>query len=484
MGEDAGEPAVAPVAFGSIELEPVEFERLLEEVRAEQSGASMGGSGASASGAFLAALPRGAYVVEPAGGPEPAREASAFRAERPEEARGAAAALDWGARQIAAVVSGKRLFVRDHFRLGAWSRESGREEWVKKLDGPGRSFPPVPLRPVASGARVLTRGPGPKGPELISIDATSGRELWRQRAGGHVVSDPILISEELYALVADVLHDRSLELFLTTFDLDSGEVLTRRPLLQFRDAWERRLSCQAAAVGDKIVASAGGAVFCSNLLGQVLWVRKEVWLPPSLDVLPSEACHRPPLIAGGRVYAAQPRVAAVECIALESGRLSWRQVIPDLIGVAGVAGETLVVERAGGLSAFDGETGRPLWRRDAEMLGAQAGSSAGSVFLASRQEGADGPEIRFTWLDPASGRTQATSVLQGVDGKDLALGPLEVAGEEIGALMGSRERDASRRRLVRLRRSGDAAAPLAALPGSGAGPGAGGIGRWLRDERP
>src|SRR5262249_51220647 len=139
-------------------------------------------------------------------------------------------------------------------------------------------------------------------------------------------------------------------------------------VIQLRNVWDRQLNCQAAVVGARLVAVAGGTVLCCDFTGRPLWVRRQIWIPPAQAPAANEQSPGAPLVHGNRLFVTQPGVFAVECLDLDTGRRIWQQPLPDIRRLVGVSGERIIVETARGWQAYAAPTGKFLWEHDAEQI--------------------------------------------------------------------------------------------------------------------
>ncbi len=173
-----------------------------------------------------------------------------------------------------------------------------------------------------------------------------------------------------------------------------------------RDVWnQRQVPCQAITVDDRIIATAGGGVLCCDLLGQVHWLRRQMWLPKALDDNLEQQFVQPPLEHDGLLYVMQQGVRTVECLETATGRVRWQHVLPDVRRICGLTAGKLIVETAGGIEAVDSQTGVSAWRRTASLLTAQACGSPGGVLIVENERiDAESWRPVLVWLDPATGR--------------------------------------------------------------------------------
>jgi outer membrane protein assembly factor BamB len=319
------------------------------------------------------------------------------------------------------------------------------------------------MRPVIAGERIFMRRLTRHGPEIVCLETATGKLLWSRRPGDHVASDPLVVQEDLFVLSVTIPQAGILHVSLVALDPQTGETLAENMLLQLRDVWSRQVPCDAVAVNDKIVATIGGSVLSCDLFGQPRWLRRQTWLPPAQEPSFFTQHRNPPLVAGRRVYVTQPGVLTVDCLDLESGRLLWQQVVPDIRRVLGLIQNRLIVESNAGLQALDAETGAPQWYYPAEtLLEAALCGGPGGILCAGREELK--PNLRrpcLVWLNPETGSEIGRAPLGGFTDKNPLLGPFLAHGDRLWAGMSLNERD-PRRQFIELVPAGPAA-PGAAI---------------------
>jgi outer membrane protein assembly factor BamB len=289
------------------------------------------------------------------------------------------------------------------------------------------------------------------GPALACFDAADGKVIWTSKVEPEkwVVGDPLLIQDELFALVMTRL-EQELTLSLSTFDPQSGAVLRSRPLIRLHEPWWQQRTCQVAAAGDALIVACGGTVLSCDLFGEVRWVRRQLWLPPSLDRSWVAQSQDPPLLADGRLFVAQPGVRSVAALEPESGRLIWRSVLPAVRRVVGHAENLLLVETDAGFTALDAGSGKPLWQHEANpRLDAVLLGGAGGLLYAKSAPvpGEKAWRAVLVWVDLATGRTRSQAPLESLKHEHHdwpKLGPLWMSGERRFAFFGRGDQDASR----------------------------------------
>jgi outer membrane protein assembly factor BamB len=318
------------------------------------------------------------------------------------------------------------MIVNDPLQVTALDLTTGRLLWTQETPVDAQSLQNhgllFPSRPVVTGSRIVLRRVIREGVELTCLDALDGQVLWRNyQTADRVPSEPLVFQQEVFTLTAAREVANTISLFLTRYDIESGEMTGESFLADFGDIWPADLPCRATAVDDKIVATVGGAVLCCDLSGHLRWLRSQTFLPeprpgqPPLPKRPMQA-HNPPLVAGGRVYAAQPDVFGVDCISLTTGRLLWRRAQPDLHQLLGVSAPRLIAQTEDGLMALDSATGKLLWNDEEgpHLLGGTFSAADGILYAAARRpaDKASKWPACLAWLDPQTGKRTATAPLE------------------------------------------------------------------------
>jgi outer membrane protein assembly factor BamB len=433
LGRDLGEPVTRSVDFCGTHVAPAQFEELVAAMRA---GHADGGAGevagrrtAASAAARLEARPwakfEGDAGVKPDQVPSPAR------------------ALDWPARQLAAVAARDTLIAANRSQVVAYATATGEVKWTctpGNRQGAAPAVSLVPLRPLVVDGRVFAVLSAEKpAAELVCLDLESGNRRWTGRQRGRIVSEPLWVHGQLFVLTADAREDElTVQLTLTELDPGSGDVLGEHPLAEFGSGWSERPVCQATVVDEKIIAVAAGVLLSFDVFGRVGWVREQLWFPQACEPDPSRQYFQPPLVAGGRVWATQPGVRCIECVDVETGRLCWRLPAPELRRLLELAGDRLLIETDDGISAVSAETGREIWRRDAANVldGYLPGGPSGLMCVERSPLNDDLACPTIVWLDTATGRTTARAPLRSLAGRRPMLGPMVADGARTWCFVG------------------------------------------------
>ncbi len=410
QGRMAESPVTEPIVVGKMNLDAERFERwvhdLYETHRRHRSDADI-----------TAGLP----PTDPGFCPPPAhyhgQPGPVFEGTAATTLPGAGPSpADRMARQLAVAVSGGRMFVSDRRNVTAYELNRGKTLWSHHA-GISSKAPPWPLvamQPLVTGRYVTTRVLGTKGPELACFRASDGKLAWQVVIDGCVASDPTGNDERIFAFLATSDRPKELTLSLGTFDPHHGQLLGQAVVAQFHDHWEGQLSCRAVAVDDGFVATAGGAVFCCDRRGRVLWIRRQAWQAAKLRAGGASGGETP-LVSEGRVYATQPGVAEIECLDLETGRRYWNLPTPRPMTVVGRVDDLLITAGTQRVVAVDRANGKVAWSREVkgDLHAALCGRPGEIVYLATLDGSATAEAKRpavLTWLDPKTGspRKQVT----------------------------------------------------------------------------
>ena len=473
LGRDQGTPAVKPVTFRETRLAAAEFEQLVAEMKQKALG----------NGAAPFAIAETAAPAETALKPVryDVQQRGRWQADAGQNAGNLSTPnIDWVARQLAALVVGDVLYVNNRFAAAAYDLPAGQLKWMQALggeQGETHRWPLVSMRPVVAGDRIFVRRLTRNGPQICCLESATGKVLWHTRPEDQVASNPLLVQDELFAFTVSMAQEGVLQLELASYNPQTGEALSHRPLVRLRDAWERQLACSAVAVGGRLIATAGGCVLCCDLGGQPLWVRRQVWIPTTQEPAAIDQQPLSPIVAGGRIYVLQRGVAGVECLDLEGGRRVWHEALPDARRILGLAGERLLVETASGVLALESDTGRRLWTRDvAQPLDAHLCPGSGNLLLTHREPfQGDTWQPMLCWVDPATGQDTGAWPLEKLADKQPMLGPFVMHGDRLWAFFGRGNRDAMRD-LVELTPTG--AAPYPGQPADAA------LDRWASLDTP
>lgn len=280
QGRDSGQAPQTAVRLGEWNLSPAEFERTVQELRSHAPEMETGPR--SASGAAVN------QITSPIPPPsrmtlKPFAKVDGDLGRNPEQ--NPERESDLIGPQLATTFSGERMIVTNRFQTLAFELADGKLAWRTSLGGEqGRTYqwPKVAMPPVVVDGRIFVRRLTAAGPELACLDETSGRVLWRSPRGEIVASDPLVAGDRVQAVVLAVPQQDTLEAVLTTFELRTGKVLSRRPMVMLRDYWKRELNCKLTPAGDVLLMQLAGCIIGCSPEGDLRWLRRLPWLPASL----------------------------------------------------------------------------------------------------------------------------------------------------------------------------------------------------------
>ncbi len=276
LGLDAGQPIGAPVVLGESEVAPQVFEQWVREMRERYRKAGAAASAPAAVGPFAA--------------PGPFEPKSRLKIEidtgaDPQQVPGQIKNLDWPARQLALVPAGNVLLAANRFQVAAIDPAAGKTLWTYGLgsnQAQAHLWPLLPMRPAVAGDRVYARLLPKSGhPLVVCLDLASGKKRWECEGPSNLVSDPLPLGERLFALAAEAPPGQlTWQLMWIELDRESGDVLRRKPLVELRSDVAPPWTCQAAVVGQRVVAAVGGVLLAVDSDQNLSWLR------------PAPACRR------------------------------------------------------------------------------------------------------------------------------------------------------------------------------------------------
>jgi len=200
------------------------------------------------------------------------------------------------------------------------------------------------------------------------------------------------------------------------------------------------------ACGDGLVAVLGGLTLSTSADGDVRWIRKHLALPAEDDPRWILQTYEPPIVDGERVYIAQPGVRAVDCMDVSTGQKHWQAVLPEVVGIVGLAGEVLVVRTETDVRGLDLADGSTRWRYGKESIVGFPICDASNVLLATQPGnfGQQNQKVNFTWLAARNGDPIATTTCQNLTDSDPRLGRLVIAQGKIFTFFGRGQQDLMR----------------------------------------
>lgn len=450
-GRAATSGGTEPLVLNDVRLSVVDFENLLAEIRNRPRD-----SGALAESAAdrAAVVPSLSALAEPAELNVGRR--LGWEAKYHEAGSVPISNVDWIARQTAWASAESLLVTSNRQQVAAFDLKQGESKWTFAEDvnaAKSSRWPLVVMRPLLIGDRALVRRLTKDGPILMCFDADSGRVVWSSRSGVAVVSDPVVHDGELRAVTTAGAPQDVIQLELATINAETGDFVSRLPLVQLRDVWDRQVPCQAAAAEDGLLVAAGGCVLRCDADGDIVWLRRQTWIPATVDPASSEQSRDAPLTDGDRVLFTQPGVFTLDCVNAESGRLLWQRVFPELRRVLGLADGRLLVRTSETLQALDLRTSETAWERDASvLLDAVLIGKPTRLLLAEREPMPSGQSRpKLVWIELATGRELGAAPLDGLNDKQPCLGPIIPQPDRLWAIFGRGTTNSNRELLELIR---------------------------------
>lgn len=359
---------------------------------------------------------------------------------------------DWAARQLAVTTNAELMFVSNRFQVVCYQISDGKTRWSRGLgreQGSVNQWAFLPMRPLVVGDRVFVRRLTKRGPELACLNKDKGDLLWHVRPEHHVASDPVFVQNRLLAFVVTIPQSGMLQIELTSFHPETGDVLSQQPVLLLRDEWGGHPPCQILATNGKILCTIGGATLCCDPLGQPQWLQQHPWLATDVDRYSQLQHHHPPIVMDGRVYATQSGVKEVGCYELATGREIWSQPVTEILRIVGIAGDCLIVQTEMGLVGFDRTTGKQRWRHPVSDLLDGIVCGGGRLMYSRLLDYPPEQNVCLVSLDANTGKELSLAILSSLKGKDVRFGPLVQEGDRLWAFTARGFKEA-RRELVEL----------------------------------
>jgi outer membrane protein assembly factor BamB len=473
LGRDEGQPVTESVQFNELSMSPAEFETLVAEMRGRGNVTSLSPAATPADQPSTVPVAKRyeAHVRSRLDGPVGDRPQEEVGDRRTNQFR-----VPWVDRQLATVVDGDVMYVSNRFQIAAYDLTSGQRKWQSQPPpGPiqrSQDWSLIAMRPLVAGNRIYARQLYGNNPTLACWEKENGKLVWSAEAasGEFFVSDPVAVQGQLGLLSVQLLSGQLGLLRWNTVDPESGELTNQADLVQLRNTWGKRACCQVAVLDDSIVAVLGGVTVSLDLAGKVCWVRKAVTIPCEEDPRWVLQRFQAPLVAGGKLFIAQPGVRTVDCLDPATGRQAWSIVLPEVLGIVGISGQRLIVRTETDLRSLDLSTGQTLWRTPFSELHYFQLVDDHSILIAARERTPQSNDqwlTRLTWLDAATGQPTATCTLPNLVDGDPRLGPLVPYKDRIFTFFGRGQHEANRD-VVELAPTGNAERPVP--PGVSANP--------------
>ncbi len=219
-------------------------------------------------------------------------------------------------------------------------------------------------------------------------------------------------------------------LCLVELNPETGEVISRRQILELTDREKMPSECQASWAGNRLVVLVAGCVLSIDLQGRIAWLRQATTLPAALDPAFAQQRCQPAIESGGWFFVQQPGSCAIDCLAVETGRLRWRRGIIGLQSIADLPGNRLMARTARGLVALSKTTGEVLWQCESPgMLSAFVHTTSGLILGARRRPSAASRNSCFFGIDLATGQMRARGAVPLEKNQPILFGPVTHAAQ-------------------------------------------------------
>ena len=450
LGVAQGQPPTKPVSLGSVKVSPEKFEGWVREQLARRRGSGEAVFSADALPVVAATQPV-LYQAASFGRLDDRNGRGIKGDELSYALRQPAQAVDWTWRQLTIVSGEDSLIAAQRARITAFDLTGGKIRWNVPL-GNGWSLGPV--RPLVCGQRIYVRASvAADRTGVLCLDGRTGRKLWLSDCRGNAAGDPLWCRGRLLVpTIGPAAGDFVAPLCLVELHPETGDVLSKRQILE--TAQRDRLSgeCQASWADNRLVVLLAGSVICTDLQGRISWLREETAVPPEQDPLFFQQPCQPAIESNGRLFVQQPGSCVIDCLDLETGHRYWRRGILGLERMADLPDDRLLVKTARGFVAINKTTGEVLWQREhLGMLSALARTSSGLILAARQANVADKPHLVFLWIDAATGETLANSPVAMEKNQQFFFGPIAAQGDRTWCCFGyGANNDENPKRIIEL----------------------------------
>jgi outer membrane protein assembly factor BamB len=224
---------------------------------------------------------------------------------------------------------------------------------------------------VGSDGRLVVVG-SPKG-DVIALDASDGKEIWRTKVSSDVLAAP--------AVSRSIVVVRSGDNRLFAFDVLDG----KRKWIYQRQTPPLSLRTFAAPLIDNNYVFAGfpggKLVAVTTHNGAAAW-EGTVALPKGTTELDRVADITSSPILAGRLICAVAFQGRVACFDLSSGNLAWARDLSSAAGLAADSRYVYVSDDKGALHALDLASGASIWKQDKLFLRQLSAPAARGRFVA------------------------------------------------------------------------------------------------------
>lgn len=269
-------------------------------------------------------------------------------------------------RQIAVQADEKRIYISNRFHVQAYSNVTGESLWSRIFpgeQGDAYAMAFTPTKPILNGDRLFVRHLKRSGAHLACLKSESGDVIWDRLWGEGVLSDPHIWGGRLFAMLLSKREDDQHSVDAAWIDPSTGEITQTISLFGLSDSNEEAYSAQIAIQGRRAILAVGGCTACIDWQGGLIWVRQHRLDEQPVNE-PIDFRSSLPIVDGDHVIVTQPRVAAICCLDLATGRIVWQRPIVRLRGLLGRSESNVIADTSMGIVAIDSTTGKVAWQDD------------------------------------------------------------------------------------------------------------------------
>ncbi|ADG66086.1 hypothetical protein Plim_0234 [Planctopirus limnophila DSM 3776] len=322
---------------------------------------------------------------------------------------------DLWTRQLACLETDHQLILHHRSRTVALDRATLNRKWQSDANeepGSAIAYSHLPFNPVQAGSHLYVRRLVKEGVELAALDLESGEIRWTYRGGNEgsedrkvsVLSDGWYLFSRLGVIVERPVESDAVSIEWHVLDARSGKLLESVPLIRIRDVLPGQFSITSTISDQKLWITAPGLSACITHRGEILWLRRHVWVPRSIDTREFNKILNPPARVGDLVLVEPPGVSGVIAMHAESGAVQWTLPIDGLIGRLGIVNSLWIGRSTDGLIAIDWATGKIVWQTSMNELVDAVALDEEQLLVARRSRTSKGKKnLEIVWLDPRSG---------------------------------------------------------------------------------